>query len=65
MFNGPGWNIPFSPMQFDTFEPYDLFIVTPDMMAVFDGCADLIPRSEPSLVVVDADLQVLFIRNAA
>jgi len=64
-FNGGGLNVPISPMQFDTFDPFPVFLITPDMMSVFNECADLIVRSEPSVVVVPADDTVLFIRNAA
>lgn len=64
-FNGAGKNLPVSPMQFDTFDPFPVFLVTSDMMSVFDGCADLTPRSEPSTVVVPQDDTVLFIRHAA
>ena len=44
-YDGPGTNHRISPMLFDSFESMQVVIITEEMLAVFDGCADLvIPR---------------------
>jgi len=38
--NGPGVNEPVWPYLFDSFVPLEVLIITPEMLEVFDGCAD-------------------------
>jgi len=59
--NGPGTNWPIGPILFDTFESFRPLIITPSMLAAFDGCADyvipavndvhMIPHEQDTLVI--------------
>jgi hypothetical protein len=40
--NGAGTNWPVWPYLFDSFVPLEVLIVTPEMMEIFDGCADYV-----------------------
>lgn len=53
--DGAGYNEPVWPVLFDAFVPLEVLIVTPEMLEVFEGCADLVVPSIPNLVVVPVE----------
>jgi len=50
--DGAGTNWPVWPYLFDSFIPLEVLIITPEMLEVFDGCADyVIPRVATTIPV--------------
>jgi hypothetical protein len=62
-FNGAGFNEPIWPMLFDTFEPFVPLIITPPMLAVFDGCADITIAAEPNEITFPQEVREIIIRK--
>jgi hypothetical protein len=50
--DGAGVNEPISPDYFDALEPGFPLILSSEMLAVFDGCADLVIACVPDTIVI-------------
>jgi hypothetical protein len=56
--NGPGVNEPVWPYLFDSFIPLEVLIITPEMMEIFDGCADYVVPGMVRDIPVPSEPQV-------
>lgn len=64
--DGAGVNDPpISPNWFLSLTTMEVIIITPDMMSVFDGCADFVAKGGPNSVTFPPETRTLVIRRAA
>lgn len=61
--DGAGVNEPVWPLLFDSFEPVPVFIVTDEMMAAFDGCADYVVPCQNDTVMIPHEVDTIVIRG--
>lgn len=61
--DGAGVNEAVWPVLFDTFEAIPVLIVTEEMMAAFDGCADFIVPCENNVVTIPHEPETVMIRG--
>ena len=57
--NGSGVNEPMSPTWVDLFIPLDVLIITPEMLDVFEGCADYTVPYAANELSVPAEYMIL------
>ena len=62
-FNGPGFNEPIWPVFFETFESFVPLIITPPMLAVFDGCPDITFPAENNTITFPQEVREIVIRK--
>lgn len=63
--DGAGINAPVWPVLFDTFESLRPLLITQEMLAVFDGCADLVIPAENDTITFPAEQDTLVFRKAS
>jgi hypothetical protein len=62
-FNGGGTNWPFMPTQFDTFEGLAPLVMTDELQAAFDECADFVVACEPDTFAVPAEPELVMVSD--
>lgn len=61
-FNSPGRAEPVWPEYFETFEPLQPFILTPELTNVFDGCPDITIRATRNTIVPPPGIREITVR---
>jgi hypothetical protein len=64
-FDGAGTNHPLWPMLVELFEGLQIVLITDEMLAVFDGCADLTIDCDNWVVRIRAEPRTVTARKAA
>jgi hypothetical protein len=64
-YDGPGTNWRVSPMLLDSFEAKDVVIITEEMLAIFEGCADYVVARDIWRIGMPREVREIQLRKSA